>query len=194
MPGFPCPLCGFDNSEDDHRCLQCGRLLPDVVVAAPASYIRPSLPLPAAVIPVTPEIPYSGRVAHPMRRLTAAVIDGAMVILGLGVFGVAARISGSTFGDGAVLWITAAACLISLALFYGLIWALAMCETAGMRWMRMHLVAIDGRPIGARRRAIRFVSTWLSYGSGGLGLLWALADDEGLTIHDILSGTYPAEL
>src|SRR3954464_3462166 len=33
-----CKFCGFANGEDDHRCLRCGRRMPGMVVAAPASY------------------------------------------------------------------------------------------------------------------------------------------------------------
>src|ERR1700740_794570 len=33
-----CKKCGFANSEDDHRCLRCGRRLSGTVVAAPPGY------------------------------------------------------------------------------------------------------------------------------------------------------------
>jgi uncharacterized RDD family membrane protein YckC len=246
-----CPLCGYLNGEDDHRCLGCGRLMPYTAMAAPASYLGvatpPSSPTAAGPDPFTeilrqatdrlkpeetlpaakpeksgaalvrkwlaslaafwtrrasataairsvpaPDTLAIGHVAHPMRRLTAALIDVVMVLLGFGVFAGTASIGGSAFGDGKVLWITAAATLLLLSSFYGLIWAVAMCETAGMRWMQMKLVTFDGSPVVGHDRAVRFVSAWLSYCSGGLGLMWVLADEEGLAFHDLASNTYPA--
>jgi len=38
---------------------------------------------------------------------------------------------------------------------------------------------------------LRFAATWLSFCSGGLGLLWAVADEENLTWHDHISKTFP---
>jgi len=78
-------------------------------------------------------------------------------------------------------------------LFYGLLWAMARRETAGMHWTQLQLVTFDGSSLNGRDRAIRFISAWLSYCSGGLGLLWALADEENLAFHDHISKTYPAE-
>lgn len=147
------------------------------------------------------------RVAPPMRRLTAGAMDVAMVLLGFGVFAASARIAaslmstetadglhGSGFGVGNAVWITLAVSLIFLSLFYGLVWALAMRETAGMNWTQLHLVTFDGSPLDGRNRTIRFISAWLSYCSGGLGLLWALADEENLAFHDHISRTFPAEM
>ncbi len=152
-----------------------------------------------------------GRVAPPMRRLTAGAMDVAMVLLGFGTFAGAASLAGSfltssavvgaaasgihgsAFGTGKAVWITLALSLFLISLFYGLVWALASRETVGMNWTQLQLVTFDGSPLDGRNRAVRFVSAWLSYCSGGLGLLWALADEENLTLHDRISETYPAE-
>ena len=152
-----------------------------------------------------------GRVAPPMRRLTAGAMDVAMVLLGFGVFAGAASLAGSFltssavvgaaasgahasgFGTGKAIWITLAIALFFISLFYGLVWALASRETAGMNWTQLQLVTFDGSALDGRNRAIRFISAWLSYCSGGLGLLWALADEENLAFHDHISKTYPAE-
>jgi uncharacterized RDD family membrane protein YckC len=199
-----CQHCGAIGGEDDHRCLSCGRVMQGTVVAAPASYIA----APPAISPAVlfeqelskasekdPDSPRPiGRVAPPMRRVTAAAMDISMVILGFGVFAATARFVGSAFDPGDVLWIVLPASLTFIALFYGLLWAMARRETAGMHWTRMQLVRFDGSPLDDRNRAIRFASVWLSYCSGGLGLLWALADEENLTFHDRISETYPAVL
>jgi uncharacterized RDD family membrane protein YckC len=180
-----CPHCDFVNDDDDHRCGHCGRLMPAIAVAAPASYAVPKLT-------VVPHIPRRF-VAPPMRRVTAAVIDVAMVLLGFGTFMLTARLAGSEFGNGGTIWITFAASLIFIALFYGLIWTIAVRETAGMSWVQLQLLTFDGPRVSGRDRAIRFVSTCLGYASCGLGLLWALADDKTLAFHDLASKTYPAE-
>jgi len=142
-----------------------------------------------------------GRVAPPMRRATAGAMDVSMVLLGFGLFVGAARFgapaigigSGLSFGSGKALWITLGIALFLLSVFYGLLWVMARRETAGMNWTQLHLVTFDGQPLEGRNRAIRFVAAWLSYCSGGLGLLWALADEENLAFHDHISKTYPAE-
>jgi uncharacterized RDD family membrane protein YckC len=140
-----------------------------------------------------------GRVAPPMRRLTAGAMDAAMVAIGFGIFMGSAFISlnglsGSSFGSGKPLWIMMGISLALISLLYGLVWAIAGRETAGMNGAQLHLVTFDGAPLDARNRAVRFAAAWLSYCSGGLGLLWALADEENLAFHDHISKTYPAEL
>lgn len=147
-----------------------------------------------------------GHVAPPMRRVMAGAMDVSMVLLGFGAFAGAMRFagvylgspavgeaSGPGFGTGKTLWITMAAATLFLSLLYGLVFAIARRETAGMNWTQLHLVTFDGSSLDGRDRLIRFVSAWLSYCSGGLGLLWALADEENLTFHDHISKTYPAE-
>jgi uncharacterized RDD family membrane protein YckC len=147
-----------------------------------------------------------GHVAPPVRRITAGAMDVSMVLVGFGVFAAAARIAGPFltsssagdvqsigFGVGKAVWITLAASLVLISLFYGLLFAIARRETAGMNWTQLQLVTFDGSALDGRDRAIRFVSAWLSYCSGGLGLLWALADEESLAFHDHISKTYPAE-
>ncbi len=147
------------------------------------------------------------RVAPPMRRFTAGAMDAAMVLIGFGVFAASVKIAGPiaasylahgttqtvSFGSGKTLWGVLAGSAILIALLYGLVWALARRETAGMHWTQLQLVTFDGMPLDGQNRMIRFVSAWLSYCSGGLGLLWALADEENLAFHDHISKTFPAE-
>jgi uncharacterized RDD family membrane protein YckC len=170
---------------------------------------RPDVPQGERILAtgVPAQVYGDGRVAPPVRRLTAGAMDVSMVLLGFGAFTGAARFAGSylassvtggdthgsAFGSGKAVWITMAAALVLISLFYGLIWAIARRETAGMNWTQLQLVTFDGSALEGRDRAVRFVSAWLSYCSGGLGLLWALADEESLAFHDHISKTYPAE-
>ncbi len=164
---------------------------------------RPGIPQGERILAtgVPAQVYGDGRVAPPMRRLTAGAMDVTMVLLGFGAFASGVRIAGSFlggvhgsgFGAGKAVWITLALSLLLIAAFYGLVWALAKRETAGMNWTQLQLVTFDGSPLDGRNRAIRFAAAWLSYSSGGLGLLWALADEENLAFHDHISKTYPAE-
>lgn len=164
---------------------------------------RPGVPQSERVLAtgVPAQVYGDGRVAPPMRRLTAGAMDVTMVLLGFGAFAGGVRIAGSFlgglhgsgFGVGKAVWITLALSLLLISAFYGLVWALAKRETAGMNWTQLQLVTFDGSPLDGRNRAIRFAAAWLSYSSGGLGLLWALADEENLAFHDHISKTYPAE-
>jgi uncharacterized RDD family membrane protein YckC len=130
-------------------------------------------------------------VATPAHRCVAAAIDGSLILIGFGLLMVTFQLAGGSFGTGKTLWMGMAGVLGLVAMFYGLIWAIAGRETAGMRFADLYLVTFDGFPLDGRSRALRFASTWLSFCSGGIGLLWAVADEENLTWHDHISKTFP---
>jgi uncharacterized RDD family membrane protein YckC len=130
-------------------------------------------------------------VATPTHRLVASAIDGAIILLGFGLILGLFEAMGGSFGGGRILWIGLAGVLALVSMFYGLIWAIAGTETAGMYLTDLQLITFDGFQLDPRSRALRFASTWLSFCSGGLGLLWAVADEENLTWHDHISKTFP---
>jgi uncharacterized RDD family membrane protein YckC len=284
-----CKHCGFDNSEDEHRCLRCGRRLTGVVIAAPPGYSganalavaavmaretetlefeRPSSsaaspsetggqttlfapPAPGSnVIPFEqrhrqpakpasppplqePQRPPAARktaarkaappvdqgtldfipaapaknrrlrtdvdaqvfceqpVATPAHRFVASCVDGGLILVGFSVLVIASQALGGSFDQGKMFWLELAAALTLVSVFYGLIWAIAGRETAGMRFTDLQLITFDGFPLDGRSRALRFAATCLSICSGGLGILWAVADEENLTWHDHISKTFP---
>lgn len=130
-------------------------------------------------------------VATPTHRVVAAAIDGAIVLIGYGLLLGLFNLMGGSLGHGRSVWIVTAAVLALVALVYGLIWAIAGRETAGMHFTDLQLITFDGFPLDGRSRALRFAATWLSFCSGGLGVLWAVADEENLTWHDHISKTFP---
>lgn len=130
-------------------------------------------------------------VATPTHRFVASTIDGAVILIGFGLLAVIFQLLGGSFGSGRMLWMGMAGALALVTVLYGLIWAIAGRETAGMRFTDLQLITFDGFPLDSRSRALRFVSAWLSFCSGGLGLLWAVADEENLTWHDHISKTFP---
>jgi uncharacterized RDD family membrane protein YckC len=130
-------------------------------------------------------------VATPTHRLVASAIDGAIILFGFGLMVATFELLGGSFGSGKLVWLGLGGAFALVSMFYGLIWAIAGRETAGMHFTDLQLITFDGFPLDARSRALRFATTWLSFCSGGLGLLWAVADEENLTWHDHISKTFP---
>jgi uncharacterized RDD family membrane protein YckC len=130
-------------------------------------------------------------VATPAHRAVAAALDAAMVTIGYGLFlGTFVLAGGEFVLNRATVPVFAAAFAI-IATFYGLLWALGCGETAGMRWTQLRLVNFDGFPAEPRERFVRYLSCCLSFAAAGLGMLWALVDEESLAWHDHISKTFP---
>ena len=92
------------------------------------------------------------------------------------------------------LWtvISLALILLLVTLAYQALWIFGNGDSAGLRWARLHLVNFDGRRPNRRERAVRMAASWLSVLPCGLGLFWALMDEENLTWHDQISKTFPS--
>jgi hypothetical protein len=130
-------------------------------------------------------------VATPTHRCVASAIDAAVILLGFGLLVLVFQLLGGSFGEGKLFWLGLGSSLALVSLFYGLLWVIAGRETAGMHFTDLELITFDGFPLDARSRTLRFASSWLSFCSGGLGLVWAVADEENLTWHDHISKTFP---
>ena len=130
-------------------------------------------------------------VAPPSQRAFAAVFDTAMVMLALGLF------LGIFVVAGGAEAITASNALFFLAigglvaLFYRFLFCIGNGDTPGMRFAGLRLVDFDGRVPDRERRGMRQIAGVLSLISAGLGLVWALVDEESLTWHDHISKTFP---
>jgi uncharacterized RDD family membrane protein YckC len=129
-------------------------------------------------------------VATPIHRAIAAVLDWAMVFLGYGLFLLAYSLAGGQFVMGKSNLIIFAATLSLVAFTYGLFWAIAGTETAGMRWVGLRLSTFEGFPPEPQQRLLRFAGSCLSLGTV-VGLLWSLADEESLGWQDHISRTFP---
>jgi len=121
----------------------------------------------------------------------AAALDGSMILIGLAVFGSIFHLAGGTV----VINAKTIPLLIGVAgvmvLLYKLLWCLGNGDTAGMRWSHLTLVNFDGQTPDRKQRLYRLASGCLSFLAAGLGLLWALVDEETLTWHDHISKTFP---
>jgi uncharacterized RDD family membrane protein YckC len=168
-------------------------------VRRPVPKTQQSLNFTSAVM--TPAVPRTVRegviycnasVASLEHRSLAAFIDFTVVAIALGAFvGTLYSFGGEViFSKYSVpVYIAAAAILV---LFYRLLWCLGNGDSPGMRAMQLRLVDLDGRRPDRQQRFLRLFSGWVSILAAGLGLFWALADEESLTWHDHISRTFPA--
>jgi uncharacterized RDD family membrane protein YckC len=130
-------------------------------------------------------------VALPMHRFIAAAVDASMILIALGLFFGVFLLSGGHvvfnkhvvplfLGIVGLLWVV-----------YHLLWCFADGDTPGMRFAGLRVVNFDGRVADRQQRGIRQGAYVLSVLSAGVGLLWALVDEENLTWHDHISKTFP---
>lgn len=130
-------------------------------------------------------------VAVPAHRAMAAALDGSMILMALAIFGIIFYLAGGQVALNAKTWPVFIAVVAALVIFYELLWCIANGDTAGMRWARLTLVDFDGQMPRRKQRLYRLASEMLSLLAAGIGLLWALVDEETLTWHDHISKTFP---
>jgi uncharacterized RDD family membrane protein YckC len=131
------------------------------------------------------------RVALPAQRAVAAGLDGVVVLIGSAMFLGVAFFAGVDFGTLGNLLLLPAAMTVVVAVLYRGLWCLVNRDTPGMRFAGLRLVDFDGRSPRRDRRIVRQFAGLLSLLSAGVGLVWALVDEERLTWHDHISKTFP---
>jgi uncharacterized RDD family membrane protein YckC len=130
-------------------------------------------------------------VAAPIHRATAAALDASMILIAFGIMlGTFLAMAHPAPLSRTALLMTGGLLAIS-ALLYGLVFAIAGTVTPGLRWTNLRLINFDGFAPDWRSRALRLTGCWIGVLSGGLGLFWALVDEENLTWHDHISKTFP---
>jgi uncharacterized RDD family membrane protein YckC len=130
-------------------------------------------------------------VAVPAHRALAAALDASVILIALGLFGLIFRLAGGQIILNSKTIPMFLGAVAALAIFYKLLWCLAQGDTAGMRWTRLTLVNFDGQLPNQKQRFYRLATGCLSLMAAGIGLLWALVDEETLTWHDHISKTFP---
>ena len=150
-------------------------------VAGSARYARPSEGVIYCDAPV----------AIPAHRSIAAALDASVVLIGVGLFGAVFYLAGGQVTLNAKTIPVFLGVIVALLIFYRLLWCLGRGDTPGMKWTRLRLVNFDGQKPNRRQRFFRLCSGALSLFAAGLGLLWALVDEETLTWHDHISKTFP---
>jgi uncharacterized RDD family membrane protein YckC len=150
-------------------------------VAGSARYARPSEGVIYCDAPV----------AIPAHRSMAAALDASVVLIGVGLFGTVFYLAGGQVTLNAKTIPMFLGVVATLLIFYRLLWCLGRGDTPGMKWTHLRLVNFDGQKPNRRQRFFRLCSGALSLFAAGLGLLWALVDEETLTWHDHISKTFP---
>lgn len=124
------------------------------------------------------------------RRLLAVVVDAALITGALMTAGfVAASKSAELPGLRTIEIGSACALLIAGALYLALFFTLAK-ATPGMKYAQIGLRTFEGQVPTRAQRGARLGAMLLSVLPVGLGLGWAIFDDDHLTWHDRLSRTY----
>ena len=130
-------------------------------------------------------------VASPTHRILAASLDMAAVLFGATVLLLVFHFTGGEIILNNQTTAFYAAIPVFVTVFYGLLWCVAGTDSPGMRWTGLRLLNFDGQPPESRQRLLRLAASYLSVSAAGLGLVWALADEEKLTWHDHISKTFP---
>ncbi|MGC1462754.1 MAG: RDD family protein [Terracidiphilus sp.] len=130
------------------------------------------------------------QIAPTSLRIMAAIVNGALIT---GAFLVAIVVAASSVKDlpplrGIGAGLAVAFALIA-ALYYGLFYACAM-STPGMRYAGVSLSTFDGGTPTRTQRFGRLMAMMLSVAPMGLGVMWAIFDEDHLSWHDRLSQTY----
>lgn len=131
------------------------------------------------------------QVAAPMHRACAAAIDGSMILIACGLFLTTFYLLGGAFASDKMMLLIWAACALLIAMFYGFVWVWSGGQSIGMRATHLTLINFDGYPPDRTGRWMRFVGACLGCCACGLGILWALVDEESLAWHDHISKTFP---
>ena len=129
-------------------------------------------------------------VATPLHRALAAAIDLTMVLVAYGFFLLTFVMCGGEVIVNRPNMIIFGCALALIAATYGIFWTVAGTETVGMRWTHLRLITFDGFTPDYRQRIYRLAGTCLSIFSV-LGILWSVADEEGLGWQDHISRTFP---
>jgi uncharacterized RDD family membrane protein YckC len=130
-------------------------------------------------------------IAPPGLRVRAALVDAILMATGCAVAASLFKLFG---GPDSIDRHIAPFLLLAVATVpfaYKLLWAFAGRDTVGMRTAGLQLVDFDGNPPSQARRYQRLLGTLLSFLAVGLGLIWVLVDEDGLTWHDHISSTFP---
>jgi uncharacterized RDD family membrane protein YckC len=130
-------------------------------------------------------------VAVPVHRAMATAIDCSMVLLAVALF-----LSILWLADVRPVFDSITLPFYALAIgvtfgFYQLMWALAGMDSVGLRWAGLRLVTFEGDLPDRERRLWRLIALTISAVPLGMGLLWALVDEERLAWHDHMSKTFP---
>jgi len=133
-------------------------------------------------------------VATATHRVLAAVLDQSLVMVAVGITASVIHTLIQMFLDAEFLSGNTLPFFGGLAVFftvgYKLMWAMSGMESPGVKWAQLRLLNFDGLPATRQERWKRLAWSCLSVLPAGFGLLWALVDEEALSLHDHCSKTF----
>lgn len=130
-------------------------------------------------------------VAPPALRLHAALIDIAIVALACAIVAGLFKFVGVQIALQKSILVFFAVAMVTIPLSYKLLWTAMGRDSIGMQRAGLQLVDFDGHPPSQARRYLRLGGSLLSLFAAGVGIIWALVDEDGLTWHDHISSTFP---
>jgi uncharacterized RDD family membrane protein YckC len=138
--------------------------------------------------------------AHPLdlmgRRFAAGLVDAAVLLAGLGVFAAifwAVRPPTATLSIRPASLMALGVIAVFFVLFYFGASVAFTASTPGLSWMGLGIRNLDGEVPSTRESCWRAFGYLVSASALFLGFIWALLDSDGLTWHDLMSGTYVTE-
>lgn len=128
------------------------------------------------------------------QRVFAGMVDAVLILLASGIFVlIAARLSAQVpEGKAGIALLAALPCVLWAVFEY--VFLVHGEGTPGMQVARIGLATFDGYAVSRSRRRFRALAMMLAGFSLGLGLLWALLDEDTLCWHDRITKTYPVRV
>jgi len=136
-------------------------------------------------------------VASVTHRMFAGLYDmgfiSVLVMAFLGILYWGCEDLGTAIADPMSAAVLAAGAVL-IGLLYHTVFLAVRGETPGMRFAGLQLVDFDGRHTTEEQLQMRILGAFFSVLPAGLGLLWALVDEESLTWQDHISHTFPTSV
>ena len=145
---------------------------------------------PRVIPAATPDRCCAAPVALPEHRAIAAFLDFSMIAIALCLLllPLVFTPAGDLLTMESLPVVMTAALLLGFA--YKMLWVMLETDSPGMRWSSVRVLNFDGQRPTREQRMARLFAGSLSFLAAGLGLVWALADEESLTWHDHISKTF----
>ncbi|MEO8128070.1 MAG: RDD family protein [Bryobacteraceae bacterium] len=124
-------------------------------------------------------------------RVVAALADLTVGLVGVALYLATFRMMGQELVWSGPMLLSYLAAAVVISLFYRVLYCLGNGDTPGARWAGLRLIDFDGRLPTRKQRFQRLAGGCVGALAAGLGLLWALFDEERLTWHDHMSATFP---
>ena len=131
------------------------------------------------------------RIAQTPLRIMASAADCSVGLAGVMLYAITFRVMGQELVWTSQMLLSFLAAAVLISLFYRVLYCLGNGDTPGIRWAGLRVIDFDGRVPTRKQRFQRLAGGCVGALAAGLGLLWALFDEERLTWHDHMSGTFP---